>query len=1032
MTGIATVVGAVASAVVVTAGTPSIQFADPDNGVCPDGYLLVDRAELIAEHTFATGGSESNNVDPSRMLDPTCMIDNLPESFSERMAMAAADDASAPAPGSYAGAYEQAEALSTATAQAKVPNIAGLWQPYGTGLLIGDDERYTETRQQGLTDLAGRIDSLVLDEESGRIFAAGGTSGVWMSDDLAETWTSIGDNLPSPANGAIAWTSEGGGTLVAVSGEPTFGGNLYAGNGAFWTNDLGATWNKAAGVPEGALGFAVEVDPASPSIVYVGTSLGLFRSDDAGRTFTNVALPTSDECAGVNQLGTVCDTANVVTDVIVMKPGGATNEAGGQVLAAVGHRNEARTYPTGETRSPGQGLYFSDTGEVGSFEHLGLLSTDLTNIGFASQERQGRVEFGQATGDAQDHNIIYAIVSDPAAMAGATPAIDLPEGPDQQVPDPRDIVSDAECNAFGLCVGVAPNSALNGLYASTDFGQTWIRMADDVEIADNPATGSALYPVRALIAPGVQAWYNQWIEPDPTVTDPITGAPARLLFGLEEIWSGVSQVGVPFNGPAQLGPSDFEVVGRYFGGQRCAFLDNPVPTPACPTARPITTDYTTHPDQHDALWIPKDDGGVVLLTANDGGVYKADLAAGERIDNNSWETANTGMNTLLPYSVAVSEDGTVYLGLQDNGTAKIDPETGEYAMVYVGDGTYATVDPFDGNISVAATPGGGFASSTNGGESFDTGRGTAGDDAFQFVTPWKLDPIDETHLITAGNKVHVSSTGLPGGFSESFDLGESKEQPGIINLGTAMAARGDAEYVAYCGVCDVYRNAGFRFFSGIATNVGDDDYEVGSATGWHHATAEGLPERYVTDLWVDAADDATLYATLGGYAGRRWAGIDTFTDPDRGVNSQGGLVYKSSDAGETFVDISGDLPQTRANWVIQRGEQLLVATDVGVFLSSDMNGTSWAKLAGMPNHPVKQIQLQPEHEDVLFAALYGRSIWTYTFGTEVAPVTPIAPAPDPVDVPATPVTGGGAAALGVALLGGGWALRRRSTRGLIG
>ena len=36
--------------------------------------------------------------------------------------------------------------------------------------------------------------------------------------------------------------------------------------------------------------------------------------------------------------------------------------------------------------------------------------------------------------------------------------------------------------------------------------------------------------------PGVQAWYNLWVEADPTATDTATGKPTRVLFGLEEVW----------------------------------------------------------------------------------------------------------------------------------------------------------------------------------------------------------------------------------------------------------------------------------------------------------------------------------------------------------------------------------------------------------------------------------------------------------------------------------------------------------------
>jgi len=1027
---------------------------DPDNGSCPVGYLLADRAELIAERALPTLRPEGGARNAATMVDPTCVIADFPEAPAEKLQRASADLASflsgqqdAPA-GIVYTALKQAARLANPQAAARVEGTDGAWEPYGNGNLIGDDPFFTETAGQGLTDLAGRIDSFDYDPERQVVYATGGTSGVWISDDLADSWTSIGDNLPSLANGSLAWTPAGGdiGTLVVNTGEPLFGGIAYgAGTGVWWTSDEGASWHRADGVPNDAMGFAVEVDRNRPDVVYAATSFGLFRSDDAARTFTNVELPTSAECQGVTGYGNPCDTANVVTDVIVKIPGGSTEDSGGQVLAAVGFRNDQKTYSmSGETRSPGQGLYFSDTGDVGSFTKVDPLATGVTNVGFVEAARQGRVEFGQASGPDQDHNYVYAIVQDALKMAGGTPFIDVPEGIDQVVGNP---ISDAQGILTEDTIGarVVPNTNLNGLYASPDFGQTWLRMADSEEIAGNPATGSALAPIRALNPPGIQAWYNLWIEPDPTRTDPGTSAPARLLFGLEEVWAGRTQIGIPYDGAAQAGPNDFIVVGRYFGGDRCAFLDNPVPLPACPLANPVTTDYTTHPDQHDALWIPSGDGGVVLLVGNDGGVYKQVLGPLDDVDNAKWQVSNVGMNTLLPYSVSVSEDGTVWFGLQDNGTAKIEPERDDQLfMAWVGDGTYATVDPYDGGIAMASTPGGAFSYTTNGGASFSSASGAMGDgtqlgrEAFQFITPWKMDPDDSFHYLTAGTKVYESLSMPSNSWKPVFDLGSPAEQPNVVNLGSAMGTRGDANYIGYCGVCDPYRNPGTLFMSGIATNVGGDEPgQAETPLGWHHATGEGLPNRYITDLWVDANDEETVYATLGGYAGRRWAGIGTWTDTQRDTSNEGGNVYKSTDAGETWVDISSGLPDIRANWVIQRDGQLIVANDVGVFMSSDLDGSDWAQLTGLPNAPVKQVMLRPDHPDELFAAVYGRSIYRFTFGApadagtgdvlddQVSAGPTTAPAPPVPSATPLPTTGGGLALAAVLALAGATASRRR-------
>ena len=51
----------------------------------------------------------------------------------------------------------------------------------------------------------------------------------------------------------------------------TFGSGAYTGYGAFYSTDLGKTWKKSKGIPDGALGFEIEVDPTNPKEVYAAT-----------------------------------------------------------------------------------------------------------------------------------------------------------------------------------------------------------------------------------------------------------------------------------------------------------------------------------------------------------------------------------------------------------------------------------------------------------------------------------------------------------------------------------------------------------------------------------------------------------------------------------------------------------------------------------------------------------------------------------------------------------------------------------------
>lgn len=883
------------------------------------------------------------------------------------------------APGAFANAIRERDALSKKAS--KVSGTDGVWTPYGRGPLINNSELYPSTSGLGLVHVAGRIDNLAYDADANRLFATKGTGGIWMSEDLGQTWRSIGDGLPSQIVGAVAWSTANGGTLVAVSGDPALGSYTYTGFGAFYSRDLGQTWLKAQGIPDGAPGFAIEVDQAHPHIVYAATLVGLFRSTDAGATYTNVVLPTGN-CAGVEG-GTgdfpQCHLANVVTDVVIKAPGGVmsvpgqsgSNPNGSPVLAVVGWRQGRKANPDGTIQSPNNGLYRSDTGEVRTFEKL-------AGAGFAPPDRIGRVELGAATGPLQDHNYVYAIVQDAVALNGGLEVFDTPEG--VKINDPRPI--GPSLPLLNVRLGELGGTNLHGVYASPDFGKTWTLMADDNVIAKNPATGSALVVVGQALGyePGTQAWYNLWIAPDPTLQTP-NGIPTRLAFGLEEVWQN-ELVGQPM-----IGPTPFKVIGRYFSDETCLMLG--LDLPECPTNRQPTTSKTTHPDQHAGIWIAdRVGGGVTLALGNDGGFYKQHVMPGQELNNGGWGDGNqAGFHTLLPYDVAMAKDGTVYAGLQDNGHLKITPD-GQQFSIYGGDGTFAEVDPDDSNIAYESTPGANIRVTTDGGSTWRSMAPPITN--VKFVNPFEMDATDANHIITAGRQVvetiYGPNTGLAGSeWAKVFDLG-TFSRPGDAaamsgpsdpaNSVSALDVYQDAAYVAYCAPC-THVNQSVPFRRGLATNVGGSKPgKRMTSDGWHIATAAGLPNRYIMAVAIDPANPATVYVALGGYS-VRWIPPGTLHDSNTNIGT--GHVFRSTNGGESFVDITGNLPDVPATSLVLRGKQLIVGTDVGVFASDVRGGTTYMPLLGLPVVPIAAINLVPGNCDRLVAATYGRGIYTFQF-----------------------------------------------------
>jgi hypothetical protein len=852
-------------------------------------------------------------------------------------------------------AIERKQAMESA--KAEVRGATGTWRTYGRGTLItsGLVQELGAGLGQPVPDLnfgsdAGRVDNFAYDPVAKRLFAAVGTGGIWMTEardndvrTLGDLWVSIGDNLPTQANGAVLWTSAGGGTVVSASGDSVMSTGAYAGLGAYWSNDLGATWTRAEGFPDGALVFNAATDPGNPRILYIASSLGLYRSEDAGRSFTNVALPTTPECAGKVEFNTPCNLANVVSDVVIKHPGGTEGFQcsfnGCPVLAAVGWRGGRTPYPDGVTpQSPANGLYRSDTGIPGSFVRLDPAPVDsLTELGFTPAERIGRIEMGVASGPLQDHNYVYAMVHDAVLQAGG------------------DLLLDGPLASLG---GIPIATAMNGLYVSSDFGTTWARMADSLEIGTIPG------PFVALIAPGQQGFYNQWVQVDPTRVIPGVGIPTRIVFGLEELFT--NQVPhVPLNGIAQNTPQDFKNIGFYFSA--------------------VGADPNTHADQHAGLFIPTGDltnggdGGVCVFAGNDGGVYRQCLLPGEEMDNAKWAPVNNGFFTLLPYGLGVAKDGTVWFGLQDNGSGHVEPDTGLYYGDFGGDGFFAEVNPDNSDIAFTETPNGGLVRTVD--------RGASSTDiAPAYTRPnfsnwFQMDPTDPEHMITTANQIFVTteaSTVTSSTWTEVYSLGVNPR--GDVPYTAAVAdVHGAAIYVGACGDCGVTVNdTGFQNL--IATNVGGKKPPVkGGFEGWHDATAAGLPNRFITAIEIDPDDPFTVYVGLGDYMSP-FRGPGSFGDPNDPAGIGQGNIYKSTDAAETFTNISGDLPAVPVTTIVLRDGQLIIGTDLGMFISEDGSGAKWAPMGnGLPNVPVTMAKLQPGNPNRLFISTFGRGIWTYDF-----------------------------------------------------
>jgi len=454
----------------------------------------------------------------------------------------------------------------------------------------------------------------------------------------------------------------------------------------------------------------------------------------------------------------------------------------------------------------------------------------------------------------------------------------------------------------------------------------WNKIADSQKLA---GSGSALKTEQAY-RPGVQGWYNQFLAVDPD-------NPSHVIVGLEEVFESVN-AGVAWN-----------AIGPYWNfGFACWSIFDSQNT--CPK--------TTHPDQHSVAI-----AGGWLYVGNDGGLYRRPINGSVNAQGNAtdWQSLNANLRTLQYYSVGVGRvpGGVAVMGgLQDNGGSLLLPEdrqgSGKMGSPFGGDGGEVIVDPDNGcnilteyvNLDLWIT--------TNCGRSDGTThaiKDVAPPDPFpRFIAPFRADLLDKNHWVAGGQIVWTYANG--------FALQSGTEWSPAFNQGaghstTTLSSVNDVVYAPWCGPCN---NDGFT--RGISTNVGGT---------WHQLTLPAaFPNRYIGGVAIDPADATgkTVYVAFNGFS-RRWT-----EGPGAGV----GHLFRSTDGGVNWSDVSGNLPDVPANDIILRGGKIILATDLGVVISSN-GGSTWSRLGGnLPYTTVTDLHLGPDGR--LYAATHGRGIWS--------------------------------------------------------
>ncbi len=130
--------------------------------------------------------------------------------------------------------------------------------------------------------------------------ACGG--GVWKTEDGGARWECVSDGYFGGSIGALAVSAWDPNVVYAGGGETTVRGNVSHGEGVWRSDDAGRTW-KHAGLPDSRHIGRLRVHPRDPDLVYAAAlghlfgpneERGIFRSRDAGQSWERVLFVAPD------------------------------------------------------------------------------------------------------------------------------------------------------------------------------------------------------------------------------------------------------------------------------------------------------------------------------------------------------------------------------------------------------------------------------------------------------------------------------------------------------------------------------------------------------------------------------------------------------------------------------------------------------------------------------------------------------------------------------------------------------------------
>ncbi len=345
-----------------------------------------------------------------------------------------------------------------------------------------------------------------------------------------------------------------------------------------------------------------------------------------------------------------------------------------------------------------------------------------------------------------------------------------------------------------------------------------------------------------------------------------------------------------------------------------------------------------HADQHGFIFDKQNPS--VAFVGCDGGIFRIDNALGTP----SYADLNEGYITTQLYAAAINPragNPQVLAGAQDNGTFIVDRAGASQGRdVIGGDGFYCFIDENEPQYQIGSLYNGVWFVSTNEGVSFSSGQNLVSNGGF--LTPADYDSRSNM-LYAQTNSTGIWRVNIPSGNGTNITVNNGQ-------FGNSVS------------------------FIGVDQNIANRIY-IGTRTGGVYR---------VDNAHTGTTVDATLLRTFGSFIScvaveHGNSNHIVVTSSSFGVNQ----VWESRDAGATWTSVEGNLPDMPVRWALfspNNPEEVMLATDAGVWITEDLDGTNTVWQPPFPGRGIPVVRTDMlrlrKSDNVVLAATHGRGMWT--------------------------------------------------------